>query len=428
MASSTTGSSPLALHREKPKILQNDITKEKTQAVVVFRSEDRSAEGESLRVLQAAGDLKHKFVDEYETAKAEIIVNDVNKGVVLTSAGNLAHQQHILHLHISEDIPKFRETIFTALRLAEKKEFNSVAFPLLPPEFDTKERRDILQETFTEFADVDHPIFLHFIQLSHCADLFREYIVHDNLSSAKSKTSSPSQTDQAGCKNNCVLTHDLTSSRTESSTLQSEVCNKPDTEKDSKRIESIDAYMSIEKNKSKQVHVQALEGNIVTQNTQAAVAFRSQDGIAKGDSLELLQAAGDSIKNEYQLVKAEGGRNVARGVVLTGAGNLTHQQHILHLHISDNIPRFRETIFTALRLAEKKELKSISFPSMPQEFDTKERRYILLEIFREFTEADRPVCLHFIQQVTSHDYKYLKNVFVALRHSSSCSWVHFAHE
>ena len=423
--------------------------------MVVFRSHDGSAEGDSLRVLQAAGDSDLKprcfFVptclwfaetDEYQTAKAEGGSN-VARGVVLTGAGNLTHQQHILHLHMSDNIPKFRETILTALRLAEKKKLKSISFPPLPQEFDTKERRNMLLETFTEFTEVDHPDFLHFIQLSQCADLFRE-LVHDNPSSAKSRTSatsSPSmkicssqlprkvETDPAGYKNMCVLTHDPRSSKTESSSPLERACNASDAKKDSKRIESIDAYMSIEKNKSKQVHIQVLEGDITTENTQAGVVFRSQDGRAKAvDSVRLLLAAGDGIKTEYQAAKAQGGKHVRRGVVLTGAGNLAHQQHILHLHMTDSIPEFRETIFTALKLVEKKELKSISFPSLPCEFDTEERRGILFETFRLFTEVDRPICLHFIQQVTLHDhYERLKKTLVAAR-CKSCRWAHVAYE
>ena len=90
--------------------------------------------------------------------------------------------------------------------------------------------------------------------------------------------------------------------------------------------DSFDEYMPIEKGTSKHVHFQILQGDITKENTQAVVVFRSQDGTAEGDSLRLLDAAGDLIKaEEYQIAKGRGGRNVAKGVVLTGAGDLALQ-------------------------------------------------------------------------------------------------------
>ena len=181
-----------------------------------------------------------------------------------------------------------------------------------------------------------------------------------------------------------------------------------------RRVDSIDAYMSMDRDTSKQVHLQILQGDITKENTQAVVVFRSTDNdgnMVEGESMILLLAAGASIDAEYKNSKAEGGRNVAKGVVLTGAGDLEYRQNILHLHVSDSIPKFRETIFAALRLAEKKELKSISFPSLPDEFDSEERKNILLETLNEFIEEDHPLCLHFIQLVTSQRVDLFKQLF-----------------
>ena len=207
----------------------------------------------------------------------------------------------------------------------------------------------------------------------------------------------------------------------------------------SKRIDSIDSYIPIEKGTSKQVHLQILQGDILTENTEAVVVFRSQDGTAEGDSKRLLQKAGDRVEAEYQAARAKGGRNVAKGVVLTGAGDLalqqdagdqqesgdvTHRKHILHIHVSHHNPvshddvshhhkqisKFRDTIYTALRLAEKKEIKSISFPPLPHTDNSAEQNTILLEICTEFTEVNRPIRLHFIQLVTPQGIDVLKQL------------------
>ena len=175
-------------------------------------------------------------------------------------------------------------------------------------------------------------------------------------------------------------------------------------------FDSIDAYETIGGDSSKQVHLQILHGDITKENTQAVVVFRSTAGMAKGDSMILLLTAGDGIEAEYLAAKAIGGKHVGKGIVLTGPGQLVHRKHILHLHVSDNIPKFRETIFAALRLAEKMELKSISFPSVPDEFHTEKRRNILPAIFCEFPKVDHPVCLHFIQLVSSHGIDWFKQL------------------
>ena len=41
------------------------------------------------------------------------------------------------------------------------------------------------------------------------------------------------------------------------------------------------------------------------------------------------------------VLKAEGGRDVAKGVVKTTAGNMIKPTHILHLHLDDSIAKFR---------------------------------------------------------------------------------------
>ena len=160
----------------------------------------------------------------------------------------------------------------------------------------------------------------------------------------------------------------------------------------------IDTYIPIE-GTSKSVHLHILQGDITTGDTQAVVIFRAKTGAAQGDSLRILQAAGQqNIDAEYWYVQAQGGRDVSRGVVRTGAGNLVKPQHILHLHVDDNIGRFRDTLATAFRVADRLTLRSIAFPFLSNStFDSFEET--MLESIVQFTTVDRPICINFVQLV-----------------------------
>ncbi|XP_072014251.1 uncharacterized protein [Amphiura filiformis] len=139
------------------------------------------------------------------------------------------------------------------------------------------------------------------------------------------------------------------------------------------------------------------------------VVFRSKEDTTEGDSLRILQAAGDGIEAEYQHAKTQGGRNVAKGVVLTGAGNLEHPNHILHLLVNENDVRFRITLALALRIVERQYSKSIAFPHLPSGLCSIETVKTMLESFSDFIRADCPICLHFIQVVQISDdgfYQY----------------------
>ena len=70
---------------------------------------------------------------------------------------------------------------------------------------------------------------------------------------------------------------------------------------------SIDVFIPIEEGTSKHAHLQILRGDITTENTQAVVVFRASDDTVEGDSLRVLQVAGQGIDDEYQRVKAQRG-------------------------------------------------------------------------------------------------------------------------
>ena len=127
----------------------------------------------------------------------------------------------------------------------------------------------------------------------------------------------------------------------------------------------MNSYLPIART-SHRVHIQMETGNITDGTTHAVVVFRSSDGSAIEDSLHVLQAAGGDVEAEYQMVKAQGGRHVSKGVVLTGSGKLKHPRHISHLHIDKENPwKLTETLISGLRLADNKGIKSIAFPSLP---------------------------------------------------------------
>ena len=162
----------------------------------------------------------------------------------------------------------------------------------------------------------------------------------------------------------------------------------------------IDRYMPIE-GTSKSVHLQILQGDITTGDTEAVVVFRARDGTTTGDSLRVLQAAGQQkIDDEYRSVQIQGGQDVTRGVVRTGAGNLVKPKYILHLIMDDNIAKFRDTIATAFRVADRLTLRSIAFPYLSDSnFDSFEET--MIESFEQFTTVDRPICINFVQLIIS---------------------------
>ena len=173
----------------------------------------------------------------------------------------------------------------------------------------------------------------------------------------------------------------------------------------SQSTRSFDAYIPIQET-SQHVHLQILQGDIEKENTDVLVIFRSDKGTVDGESLRLLQAAGDAVEAEYQNVKALGGKYVAKGVVLTRAGNLEHPRHILHLPWNKNIAKFRASLALALRLVEKQTLQLITFPHLPDAVSSTHTMHVMMESFEEFTMRYRPICLHFIQVVSASNQRY----------------------
>ena len=181
------------------------------------------------------------------------------------------------------------------------------------------------------------------------------------------------------------------------------------TTKVTKRTKSFDCFIPIEEETSKHVHLQILEGDVTTENIDAVVVFKHQlsgssEGVPEGDSLRISNAAGDGINDEYATAisaKAEEGRHVAKGVVLTKAGDLPHARFIMHLMVNSNPVKLRETLDTALRLTDNLQLNSISFPPLPYHLQSLTNS--LLESIDDFIKRDRPTRLHFLQLVVSNN-------------------------
>ena len=143
-------------------ILEGEITAEKVDAVVVFKRQEvfDDAEGDSLRILRAAGDdIQNEYLRDRTAGERRVA-----KGVMMTRAGSLPHAQFILHLVVNSNPIKFRETLTTALRLVEEHHLQSISFPPLPYELHSLTGK--LFETIGEFIQIDRPICLHFIQLA----------------------------------------------------------------------------------------------------------------------------------------------------------------------------------------------------------------------------------------------------------------------
>ena len=146
----------------------------------------------------------------------------------------------------------------------------------------------------------------------------------------------------------------------------------------------------------KQIHIQILAGKLPTkecQDTQAVVLYRykkRKDDSA--DTKKVLQDAGSSVEVEYQAAKTEEGKYVSKGVILTSAGR--NPGYLLHLTVHHRPVMFKETLITALRVAEKHEIKSVAFPPyMLTLFGINQ----FIELIEEFAKLYRPVCVDFVQ-------------------------------
>ena len=135
--------------------------------------------------------------------------------------------------------------------------------------------------------------------------------------------------------------------------------------------------------------------------TEAIINFVYEDNIYGNDGI--IEAAGDAVKQEYEVNRLKDEHNVKKGVVVTGAGNL-HSQSIFHVTIFPNPAKFKNALHIALRLADRRGLRSIAVPAMPN--DSPAQKALIdqyFEVLYEFEEQANPMCLHSIVIVTKTD-------------------------
>ena len=162
---------------------------------------------------------------------------------------------------------------------------------------------------------------------------------------------------------------------------------------------SIDIYKRIGWS-NRYCQIQILEGVVPTEeckDTQAVVVIRDEGDVILASSIGLLQ---EDVEAEYQAAKAEGGKYVSKGVVLTKAG--TNSGYVIHLTIDRSIVKRREALITSLQVAEKNQLKSIAFPSY---LLSKISINQFVQMIGEFAKTYHPICLDFVQLfVTKHQF------------------------
>ena len=123
--------------------------------------------------------------------------------------------------------------------------------------------------------------------------------------------------------------------------------------------------------------------------TDAIINFVYEDDINGKDGI--LEAAGESVKEEYDVNRQKKDRVVRCGVVETGAGNLKPSQGIFHVTVFQHAAKFKTALHTALRVADRHGMRSVAVPALPSDSPT-EKALIdsYLEVFYEFEEQENP--------------------------------------
>ena len=183
-------------------------------------------------------------------------------------------------------------------------------------------------------------------------------------------------------------------------------------------IKRVDVFLPIEEGTRKHILFQIIQGEVVGENTntEAVVVYKSQHNnyIAEGESMNMLQAAGNGASAEFDTVETANVHNERyvhernERVVLTNANKLPNVRHLLHLSVENNPTTFKETLTSALRLCEMRQISSLSFAQLPLKLQ--DLTNILLKSIEEFARRDRPICLMSVQLYASSSdvfYRYV---------------------
>ena len=96
--------------------------------------------------------------------------------------------------------------------------------------------------------------------------------------------------------------------------------------------------------------------------TEAIINFVYEDNSYGKDGI--LDIAGETVKQEYNVNRLKNDCNVKLGVVVTDAGNLP-SQFIFHVTVFPHPAKFKAALHHSLRLADRRGLRSISVPALP---------------------------------------------------------------
>ena len=141
--------------------------------------------------------------------------------------------------------------------------------------------------------------------------------------------------------------------------------------------------------------------------TDAIINFVYEDDIYGKDGI--LETAGESVTEEYDVNRQRKDRVVRCGVVETGAGNLKPSQGIFHVTVFQHAAKFKTALHTTLRVADRRGMRSVAIPALPS--DSPSGKALIdayLDVFYEFEEQENPMCLHSIVIVNREesDYEY----------------------
>ncbi len=117
-------------------------------------------------------------------------------------------------------------------------------------------------------------------------------------------------------------------------------------------------------------------------------------------SLKLLHKAGDEVELQYKALSSKNRMIAVRGVVITSGGRL-NQKRILHLNVTDNPDHLQETVMSALKMADKEKIRSLSFPALPMVLQHGTNIRNMFETFEQYAKQERPRYLNFIRVVVS---------------------------
>ncbi|XP_072017255.1 uncharacterized protein TM_0508-like [Amphiura filiformis] len=163
--------------------------------------------------------------------------------------------------------------------------------------------------------------------------------------------------------------------------------------------------------------IKYLQGDIKEQDVDAIINFVYPEELLR-DANGVFAAAGERILAEFEDEKAKENRLVRRGVIVTSAGNLPFKK-IFHVMATHNTAKMKDALHTALRQADREEMRSIAAP-VPQLLDQNDSLQIhqpqnisselveilgfprskaaadYLQIIQDFEKNEKPVCLRVI--------------------------------